>query len=568
VKISIITINYNNSAGLEKTLKSVAYQTNTDFEHIIIDGASSDNSVEVIQQYTNAQKHRYPIVWVSEGDAGIYDAMNKGIKLASGEYCLFLNGGDKLSNDNVIDCVLKNGIDADIVCGNAQYEPSEYHQARFLISPKRIKASDLILHNLPHQSAFIRRQLFYDIHFYNTKYKIVSDWLFFIEAILVRNCSYKQINLFVSLCESAGLSSQPTNCELMEEEFRDSLQQILPLYYDDYVELRGYRSENIADRKLFIDKFFKSATGRFIFKVRAFLYRIGWYERKKTISRRKYLQRLTMEDNIKKEQIKRLIYNLPENLLERSNNDSDMIVSLTSYGGRVTDSAPYAIYSLFSQTVLPNRVVLYLDQDNWNNSNIPQILKRLVKSGLEIRYCEDIRSYKKLIPGLLDFPNNPIITVDDDFYYNQHFIEWMTKSYQESDKRTILGQWGCIPEKREGLYIPYSEWKDCKYGNEHSNISFFGCCCCYPPHIFDEEILKADVFMKLCPTADDIWFWAQEERLKINKQYINPFGYGINVPVNRIDEMDLSRKGNLMYQNVTLGRNDIQCKAVIEYYHL
>ena len=104
--LSIITINYNNAEGLRKTLASVASQTYVEIEHIIIDGGSSDNSVEVIREYESSLASRLSLLasrlkWVSEKDSGIYNAMNKGILMATGEYCQFLNSGDMLAADDV-----------------------------------------------------------------------------------------------------------------------------------------------------------------------------------------------------------------------------------------------------------------------------------------------------------------------------------------------------------------------------------------------------------------------------------------------------------------------------------
>ena len=279
-------------------------------------------------------------------------------------------------------------------------------------------------------------------------------------------------------------------------------------------------------------------------------------------------RQLIREDAEKKKQVELKLMQMPANMMSGSINDDDIVISLTSYGKRVVDALPYALYSLLTQSLLPKKIVVYLDYDNWSDEKLPLILKRIQEIGVEFRYCEDLKSYKKLIPALQDFPNNPIVTVDDDFYYNPQYFEVMTNAYLASDKTTVLGQWGCIPEKREGKYIPYSQWKDCKYATGDLPISFFGCCCCYPPHIFDSEILKKELFMKMCPTADDIWFWVMEERLGIKKAYIEPKGFGWNVSVNRIEEYDLSQSGTLMYQNVTNGKNDIQLRTLLDYYHL
>ena len=294
----------------------------------------------------------------------------------------------------------------------------------------------------------------------------------------------------------------------------------------------------------------------------------GFFEKKRKLKQKLLFRRLLREDKKQKRKIDKLIYQLPDNLLERDIHDEDIIVSMTSYARRVSDALPYALYSLLKQTIIPKKIVVYLDKENWSDEQLPDILRKMQNVGVDFRYYEDIRSYKKLIPALLDFPNNPIITMDDDFYYNIHYFEWMLNAYEQSDKKTVLGQWGCIPEKKNGKYIPYSQWKDCKMGTKESPISFFGCCCCYPPHIFDDEILRKELFMRLCPTADDIWFWVMEERLHIKRAYIEPWGYGFNTPVNRIEEYDWTQRGTLMYQNVVEGKNDTQLKMLLDYYNL
>ena len=222
----------------------------------------------------------------------------------------------------------------------------------------------------------------------------------------------------------------------------------------------------------------------------------GLFSLKKKVKKYFFLRRLVREDAELKREIAAKIDGLPSDMLYHKGDSTDVIVSLTSYGDRVTDSAPYAIYSIFTQSVLPNRVVLWLDNENWNDDNLPYLLKRLKQSGLEVYYCEDIRSYKKLIPSLKMFPDNYIIVIDDDFYYHNDFIKWMVDAYADSDKRTVFATWGCIVGKQEGKYLPYSQWQDCQYGDENSEYSLFGGAAGYPPHIFDDEIFREDLFMK------------------------------------------------------------------------
>lgn len=295
----------------------------------------------------------------------------------------------------------------------------------------------------------------------------------------------------------------------------------------------------------------------------------GLFAWKAKIKQKIFFRRLLREDAEKKRRIDAELMHMPTGLVSGEYTSEDIVISLTSYGKRVTEALPYALYSLLTQTLLPKKIVVYLDKDNWSDNRLPVILRRIKEIGVDFRYCEDLRSYKKLIPALSDFPDNPIVTVDDDFYYNPMYLEQMMKAYTSSDKKTVLGQWGCIPEKKAGKFLPYSQWKDCKYGTEESPISFFGCGgCYYPPHVFDEEILKKDLFMKMCPTADDIWFWIMEERLGIKRKYINQKGYGWNIPVDRIYDYKVTADNCLTTENVVNGKNDIQLRTLLDYYQL
>ena len=173
MKLSIITINKDNAEGLQKTLDSVACQTWHDFEHIIVDGASADSSVDIIRNYA-ADVHPYPINWLSEPDTGIYNAMNKGIRLANGEYCLFLNSGDYLIDGDVLDKVFALNFNEDVVCGNIKYK-----LGKSLIigcSPTEVSLRTFIRGSINHTgTAFIKKSAFEKWGLYESL-KIVSDW--------------------------------------------------------------------------------------------------------------------------------------------------------------------------------------------------------------------------------------------------------------------------------------------------------------------------------------------------------------------------------------------------------
>jgi len=194
--ISIITINYNNVDGLAKTINSVSSQTNKNFEYIVIDGASTDGSVDVIKE--NAEIISY---WVSEKDTGIYNAMNKGTLAAHGDYCLFLNSGDILIDEKVIEHIYSHTFSSDIVAG---YEKCT--NGKVIKSPKNVTMKTFVVGSLPHQSTLIKRELLID-NPYDERFKIGGDWRFFIQVLIYKNVSYEIISEYICLFDTSGVSN-------------------------------------------------------------------------------------------------------------------------------------------------------------------------------------------------------------------------------------------------------------------------------------------------------------------------------------------------------------------------
>lgn len=200
MKISIITVNYNNDRLLEETILSVIQQTYTDYEYHIIDGGSTDSSVDTIKRY-----EQYITSWVSEKDNGIYDAMNKGIERAEGEYCLFLNSGDSFFNADVLREV-QSLLLSDFNCGNANlvYPHSE---STWQAPPQIDKMFFLQRFSVCHQSLFIRTALLKERK-YCTTYKIVADYEQLFYETVVNNRTYNKLNLTICNYKMDGVSAQ------------------------------------------------------------------------------------------------------------------------------------------------------------------------------------------------------------------------------------------------------------------------------------------------------------------------------------------------------------------------
>ncbi|HTA82100.1 MAG TPA: glycosyltransferase family 2 protein [Bacteroidia bacterium] len=213
-KLSIITINLNNKTGLQRTLKSVIEQTYKDFEYIVIDGGSVDGSVDVIK--TNESAIRYH---VSEKDTGIYNAMNKGLKKANGEYCLFLNSGDYLFAPDVLENIFSQNFTEDILYGDMMIEDASGKQYKGQM-PESLTFEHMINDTLWHPVSFIKRSLFNTYGYYREDITIISDYDFFLKAILVNKVSYRHIHIIVSVFLLNGISSDPKNDVFLKTERR------------------------------------------------------------------------------------------------------------------------------------------------------------------------------------------------------------------------------------------------------------------------------------------------------------------------------------------------------------
>ena len=230
MKFSIITVNYNNKEGLKRTIESVMRQSFRDFEHIIIDGGSTDESVDVLQEYDE-----HITYWISEKDNGIYNAMNKGIKKATGEYLNFMNSGDCFYDVNVLSKVYSYHSDADFVVGKDYHYNERKQKGHASIQPPRTTMIHFFMATLDHQSSFIKRELFED-SLYDENHRLVSDWIFFTEMIVKEGKHVQFIPDIICQREEGGLSEKQR--EKNRTEIDNYLHQFLPCgVYEDYATL-------------------------------------------------------------------------------------------------------------------------------------------------------------------------------------------------------------------------------------------------------------------------------------------------------------------------------------------
>lgn len=256
MKFSIITVCYNNRDGLEKTIKSVICQTYKDNEFIVIDGGSKDGTKELLEEYDDKIDY-----WCSEPDKGIYNAMNKGVTHAHGDYAIFMNSGDIFYNENILDTIASFNTDADIITGNVNRMdndvPLRYHHKSMF---------EQIYHEtINHQGTFIKLELLKKFPYEEKDLKIVSDWKFWIDSIIFDNASFFRTDTIVAKQDMTGISQNmdvlhDERKKVIDEYFPPLLQSELNDYYHLQMNPMVKNSEFIRQKSPFIYSILRKTT--------------------------------------------------------------------------------------------------------------------------------------------------------------------------------------------------------------------------------------------------------------------------------------------------------------------
>lgn len=220
MKITIITVSYNANKSIERTIVSVINQKYKDYEYIIIDGNSQDNTVDIIKHYSHKITH-----WISEPDKGIYNAMNKAVKIATGDYCIFMNAGDIFINPFVLEQVSSHLNDnKDILVGN-EISTKNNKIVDYRKAPKAITFNYLFTSSLCHQASFIKRSLLMKYP-YDEQLRMVSDWKFWIQTLIFGNATYQAVDIDICIFNREGITF--TQGQKGEKERLEVLSSLIP----------------------------------------------------------------------------------------------------------------------------------------------------------------------------------------------------------------------------------------------------------------------------------------------------------------------------------------------------
>jgi glycosyltransferase involved in cell wall biosynthesis len=236
--LSIITVNRNNADGLSRTLESAFAQDWTDYEYIVIDGASTDESPNIINLFKSKLSY-----WVSEPDRGIYDAMNKGIMQAKGEYCIFMNSGDVFADKSCLKEVCGQVSGEDFIFGDILMDMPN-GKIKTWSYPDILSFGYLVDNSPPHQAMLIKTSLLQSAGGYRTDFKIAADWLLVMEALFKKNATYKRLHVPIAIFATDGVSWGVDGFLQARRERELALQALFPLTYPEI-------QEYVALKKLF-----------------------------------------------------------------------------------------------------------------------------------------------------------------------------------------------------------------------------------------------------------------------------------------------------------------------------
>jgi glycosyltransferase involved in cell wall biosynthesis len=564
-------VNKNNAAGLEKTVQSVVVQTFTDFEYIIIDGGSDDGSVDVIKKYTD--KITY---WVSEPDAGIYNGMNKGIRAAHGEFCLFLNSGDWLIESATLQNVFEEiaGLPEDMGEGGIYYSAWKSMNNVSHSMPDTVDINYLIGNPINHQNMLIRLSLFLNHEFYNEQLQIVSDTEFLLKEAWIYKTKFVCIKTSIALFDITGISTIKPDIREYEKRivfrnvFHEMAESIIELYnyrQSVYATIIGkYGNTKLLDFLLYIYSCYR----RISIKIKSYILEnivkpIPFFDRQFNL-----YKGVVVSTKLMDKEIKRFFNDIlvsKKKFLDKLE-AKNLIVSFTSFPARMP-FIEYTLFSLVQQSIRPAKIVLWLSEEEFGNkkNSIPENIKKYFEFNFEIQFVkENYRSYNKLVFALGLYSDSLIVTVDDDIYYKNDWLEMLYHTHSRFPKDIIAHRVHNISFKDKYIDV-YRNWNGKERELSYLNFLTGVGGVLYPPGCLYFDVCKYDIFLNLCPYADDVWFYVMAILQKTKIRVVRG-GYKKLMVFDYIFKKASRRIPTLMQINVDNNQNDIQLKAVLEYY--
>ena len=242
----------------------------------------------------------------------------------------------------------------------------------------------------------------------------------------------------------------------------------------------------------------------------------------------------------------------------------NLMVSLTSFGERIPD-LKYTLFSLVNQTLQPQRILVWLAEEEFCYDQLPKDILQFEQYGVEFHFCEDLKSYKKLIPALEKYSDYYIVTADDDIYYRKNWLELLWTTHLKFPSRIVAHICHQIVFSGERKLKPYNNWID-SVARTIPRMFPTGCGgVLYRKTFFYKDIAKKELFLRLTPKADDVWFWFMSV-MQGTKIALADNAQCKLISVDIYKEYGLNGKYTLQAENVAQNQNDVQIRNIMEYY--
>jgi len=572
--LSVIIPVYNSSEFICQCLDSVVTQTLTDLEVICVDDGSDDESREIIKNYSEKDAR---VRLIEQNNLGAGAARNNGLRLASGKYIHFLDSDDWLDSrayETVCNKLIDSGVD---VCIFQKYL---YDNVTGVSTPsvKAFETDDYITNFDNNPSFFIhnvvvpwnkicRRDLIVDNEILFDEIKCANDRSFYFKLILcARNIMItKEILLYYRINNSKSLIGT-TRSKYYDAHF-SAFDSTFSAYINKSDEIKRLIIDaSLIDMFKFYDRAHPIYKFRIYLQLHAFFQTLDMSSFNGSTGGYSWSHRYDLIKNHKmgflplylKKSAERLVSHMKASRKSREHSETPvyegLIVSLTSYPARI-GTVHKTIISIFESTVLPERIILWLAEEQFPNRkrDLPKNLLKLEKSGLDIRFCRDLKSHKKYIYTMLEYPDHAVITVDDDIEYDPNMIKTLLDSYERFPD-AVSGMRVHRMTFTDGMVDPYNSWIIMDK-TLYRNPSIFAIATgaggiLYPPRIISKEAFDEQVITKTCLFGDDLW-------LKIN-EVMN------NVPTvlagtnRKLRYIDGTQESSLWLDNKIGGRNDRQ----------
>lgn len=536
--VSVIIPCYNQGRYLQQAVDSVLASTYENIEIIVVnDGSYQD--VEVLKTFS-AQKTKI----INQENQGVSIARNNGIRESKGKYILPLDADDKIHPEYIEKAVkVFNNNKIGIVYSEAEFFGSKTGKWNLEI----YKFPNILYKNVIFCSALFRKSDWENINGYKQEMNLgCEDWEFWITLIENGAEVYQIPERLFYYRQHENIRTYQSTKLLTFFRIR---KKIIKFHQNMY-------KKNLL--KIFLPMLFESIRNVLscIFQNKGNFIQKGY--------RKLFKKQLSY---LKKQVIVNKLNNFNEFALTEVKRSPKLIVSLTSFPERIKDII-FTLYSLLNQSMKPDEVILWLAEEEFPNkeNDIDENVLKLKKNGLSIKWCKNLGSYKKLVPALKEYPNDLIITADDDIYYPENFIELLYNSYLENSEYIHCHRAYKINLNKENQILPYCDWEKEIKNVDPSFLNFptSGGGILFPSGLLHEDVINEELFLKLAPTEDDIWFWAMSllkgTKLNVVKNNINNL-----ISVNSERGTKIEGVKTLYSQNKN-GGSDRQLGNVLGYY--